>query len=259
MDAARADDKWRSPRTGTLVLVVAFIAFLLIPVTGLAQSGDDQNTEQLAQGQQVYTNNCSSCHQPSGLGLSGAFPPLKGNPRIEDTDYLREVIQNGLSGPIEVNGETYDAVMPSFGTLDDDQVDAVIAFLQNDLVVPGGTPPAPESAGPVAGTTLPAVVGTFSSVAYLIAIGIALWVLAPRIIGVIDRRSPNRLDAALKGGLIVVYFATTTVFLPSLLLSTEVMTRLPRGVQDFVATAIWAGALGIGILGLWWFQREKRI
>jgi hypothetical protein len=59
--------------------------------------------------------------------------------------------------------------------------------------------------------------------------------------------------------LIVIYFAATTVFLPSAILSTEVMARLPQGVQDFVATAVWAGALGIGVLGLWWFQRQDRI
>lgn len=259
MGTARADDMSMSTPTGLALLALASIAFLLFPAVGLAQSDEDQNIEQLAEGQQVYTDNCSGCHQPSGLGLPGSFPPLKDNPHIDDADYVRGVIQNGLSGPIEVNGETYDGVMPSLGTLDDDQIDAVIAFLQNDLVVPGDAPTEPESAGPVAGTTLPPVVGTFTFFAYLISIGIALWVLGPRIVGVIDRRSPNRLDAALKGGLIVIYFAATTVFLPSLLLSTDVMSRLPQGLQDFVATAVWGGALGIGILGLWWFQREKRI
>ncbi|MGD2044393.1 MAG: cytochrome c [Acidimicrobiia bacterium] len=234
-------------------------AVLLLPATGAAQSDEDQNIDQLAQGQQVYSDNCSGCHQPSGLGIPGSFPPLKDNPNVQDSEYVRGVIQNGLSGQIEVNGETYDGVMPSFGTLDDEQIDAVIAFLQNGLVVPGETPTEPEAGGPTAGSTIPGIASSMSILAYLIAIGIGLWVLAPRIVGVIDRGRVSPLDAALKGGLIVIYFAVTTVFVPSFILSTDVMSRLPQGVQDFVASAIWMGALGIGILGLWWFQRQDRI
>jgi mono/diheme cytochrome c family protein len=242
-----------------LPFLIVCTAVLLLPATGAAQSDEDQNIEQLTEGQQVYSDNCSGCHQPTGLGIPGSFPPLRDNPNVQDTEYVRGVIQNGLSGPIEVNGETYDGVMPSFNTLDEAQIDAVIAFLQNGLVVPGETPTESGSDGPTAGTTIPGIASSMSILAYLIAIGIAAWVLAPRIIGVIDRRHVSPVDAGLKSVLIVVYFAVTTVFIPSFILSTEVISRLPRGVQDFVATAIWAGALGIGLLGLWWFQRQDRI
>lgn len=261
MHTARADDKSAKAVAGPLLLVIVCMAILLLPATGLAQSEDDQNIEQLTEGQQVYNDICQSCHQPGGVGLPGAFPPLIDNPNVEDTEYVRGVIENGLSGEIVVNGESYNGTMPPQTSLDDGQIEAVIAFLQAGLVVPGGGDGTaePETSGPVAGTTLPPAVATLTSFAWVIAVGIALWVLGPRIVGVIDHRSPSRLDAALKGGLIVIYFAVTTVLLPSLLLSTEVMTRLPEGVQVFVATAVWGGALGIGIVGLWWFQRESRI
>lgn len=259
MGTASATDR-RHNRGRLIPILIACTAFLLLPATGAAQSDETQNIEQLTEGQQLYTDNCSGCHQPSGLGIPGSFPPLKDNPNVDDAEYVRGVVKNGLSGQIEVNGETYDGVMPSFGTLDDTQIDAIIAFLQNDLVVPGETPTEPEEGGGTpAGTVLPVFASTMASFAYIIAIGIGLWVLSPRIIGVIDRGSVGRLDAVLKGGLIVIYFAVTTVLLPSAILSTEVMGRLPQGVQDFVATAVWAGALGIGILGLWWFQRQDRI
>jgi mono/diheme cytochrome c family protein len=258
--AKAADQGSGDNRVRLLPVLIACTAVLLLPATGAAQSDESQNIEQLAEGQQIYSDNCSACHQPTGLGIPGSFPPLRDNPRVADDEYVRGVVTNGLSGPIEVNGETYDGVMPSFTTLDDAQIDAVIAFLQNGLVVPGdGAGPEDDDGGTTAGTTLPVFASTMASFAYLIAIAIALWVLAPRIIGVIDRGSVSRLDAALKGSLIVIYFAVTTVFLPSLLLSTEVMGRLPQGLQDFVATAVWAGALGIGVLGLWWFQRQDRI
>jgi mono/diheme cytochrome c family protein len=30
-------------------------------------------------GEQLYNDNCSACHQKTGLGIEGAFPALKGN------------------------------------------------------------------------------------------------------------------------------------------------------------------------------------
>ncbi len=256
-----ADRKPGSNGWRLVPFLIACTAVLLVPATGAAQSDETQNIEQLTEGQQVYADICSGCHQPGGLGIPGSFPPLKDNPNVNDTEYVRGVIQNGLSGEIVVNGETYNGVMPPQTSLDDAQIDAVIAFLQNGLVVPGGTPSEPDegAAETGAGTALPVFASTMATFAYIIAIGIALWVLSPHIVGVIERGHVSRLDAALKGGLIVIYFAATTVFLPSAILSTEVMARLPQGVQDFVATAVWAGALGIGVLGLWWFQRQDRI
>lgn len=259
MGTATADDLIAGDNLGRLLpIIVASIALFLVPLTVSAQSDGGSNLEQLTEGQQVYSDICSGCHQPTGVGISGSFPPLKDNPHVDDADYVRGVIENGRTGPIEVNGETFDGVMPSFGTLDDDQIAAVIAYLQNDLEIPGATPePVPGDA--TTGNTLPVLATTMASIAFLIGLAIALWVLAPRIVGVIDRRNLSRLDAALKGGLIVLYFVLTIAFLPSMLLSTQVIERLPDGVQDFVATSVWVGALGIGILGLWWLQRQDRI
>src|SRR5690606_9388429 len=35
--------------------------------------------EQMTMGERVYTQNCAPCHQPSGSGIKGAFPPLAGS------------------------------------------------------------------------------------------------------------------------------------------------------------------------------------
>lgn len=39
-----------------------------------------------AKGQALFTANCAACHQATGAGLPGAFPPLKGDPVVNDTD-----------------------------------------------------------------------------------------------------------------------------------------------------------------------------
>ncbi|MEX0709028.1 MAG: cytochrome D1 domain-containing protein [Woeseia sp.] len=84
----------------------------------------------IARGEQVYLGNCSACHQPAGTGLPGAFPPLA------NSDYLerdrREVLSAalfGLSGPIVVNGQEYNGVMPSMGYLSDEELSAALTYV----------------------------------------------------------------------------------------------------------------------------------
>jgi len=81
-----------------------------------------------ALGEQVYGNNCASCHQTTGLGLPGVFPPLKSNPAVLDEnpdDHISAVL-NGLSGKA-IDGVSYAAPMPPFGSvLSDEEVAAVI-------------------------------------------------------------------------------------------------------------------------------------
>jgi mono/diheme cytochrome c family protein len=110
------------------LLVIATI--VLLPGLAGAQAEDD--------GQTVYTTNCSSCHQPDGLGIPGSFPPLSGNPNVQDAAYVKTVVTEGLSGPIEVLGETYDGVMPPFASLSDAEIDAVTAYIQADAFEAGG-------------------------------------------------------------------------------------------------------------------------
>jgi ubiquinol-cytochrome c reductase cytochrome c subunit len=101
-------------------------------------------------GKTVYDNVCAACHQATGAGLPGLFPPLAGNPNVEDSEYLRTVIRNGLQGEITVLGQTYNGVMPA-QSLTDEEVTAVIDYIQNEL---GSTPTTTTPSGGPA-TTLP--------------------------------------------------------------------------------------------------------
>jgi len=75
-------------------------------------------------GAELYATHCAACHQASGQGLPGAFPPLVDDPVVLDSDPTKhiDVILNGMSGEI-INGITYGAPMPPFGgQLSDSQV-----------------------------------------------------------------------------------------------------------------------------------------
>ena len=81
-----------------------------------------------ALGAQLFGNYCASCHQLSGAGLPGVFPPLKGDPVVtaeDPTEHIR-IVLHGLQGKA-INGVTYASPMPPFGNqLDDKQIAALI-------------------------------------------------------------------------------------------------------------------------------------
>jgi mono/diheme cytochrome c family protein len=80
-------------------------------------------------GQALYEANCASCHQATGEGVPGAFPPLAGHvPALYNADrsYLINVLLYGLQGEIQVEGETYNGQMPAWQQLSDDEIAAIL-------------------------------------------------------------------------------------------------------------------------------------
>ncbi len=67
-------------------------------------------------GAALYQATCAACHQPTGTGVPGAFPPLVGSPwLLEDPETPVRIVLLGVQGKLEVAGHTYDGAMPSFG------------------------------------------------------------------------------------------------------------------------------------------------
>jgi nitrite reductase (NO-forming)/hydroxylamine reductase len=88
--------------------------------------------ELMAAGKGVYEANCGACHQPNGKGLPGAFPPLAGSDFLAGKrEDVLAVALFGLSGPITVNEQEYNAVMPSMGHLQDKDLAAALTYVFN--------------------------------------------------------------------------------------------------------------------------------
>ena len=236
---------------------LALVFGALVAGPALVQAGPSDET--LSEGAAVYRAVCSSCHQPGGVGLEGQFPPLIDNPNVADADYVAEVIRNGLSGPIEVNGVTYDGVMPAQSTLSDEDIDAVIAYIQSGFAVPAAEAGQPETTGPVAGTSLPDFSDMLYVAAMIIVVGGILLVLGPRIVGAHDRRTMPWLDAWLKTAVIVVGTIFVTTWVPAKVLEFEAVQDLPREAQDLIASGLWIAGLAASIWALWYAHRENRI
>jgi nitrite reductase (NO-forming) len=85
-------------------------------------------------GKIIYGRLCTTCHQPTGLGLPGAFPPLAGSDYLATTsqDKLIGHMIDGLKGPLTVNGTTYNSIMPPMPFLSDDEIAGVLTFVGSE-------------------------------------------------------------------------------------------------------------------------------
>jgi cbb3-type cytochrome c oxidase subunit III len=84
-------------------------------------------------GAQIFTARCATCHQPSGQGTS-AYPPLNGNPHVgaSDPKEMIATIVNGRTGPLVVNGVTYNGKMPTWkGQLSNADIAAVATYVRS--------------------------------------------------------------------------------------------------------------------------------
>ena len=80
-------------------------------------------------GAKVFQEQCSACHQPNGQGVAGQFPPLAGNTDLFLSEtYPAMVVLGGLTGKIDVEGKTFNAVMPPLNYLSDAEVAAAVNY-----------------------------------------------------------------------------------------------------------------------------------
>jgi mono/diheme cytochrome c family protein len=86
----------------------------------------------LPSGETVFNNNCASCHQANGQGITGAFPSLVGHaPTLynADREYLPNLLLYGLQGQINAAGVGYNGIMPAWAQLSDEDLAAVLNYI----------------------------------------------------------------------------------------------------------------------------------
>ena len=71
--------------------------------------------ERVEFGQRVFTRSCAACHQATGLGIPGAFPPLAGSDYLNaDKQRAIGVVVAGLTGEVTINGNKFNGTMPAW-------------------------------------------------------------------------------------------------------------------------------------------------
>ena len=84
----------------------------------------------MGRGQTLYSTYCAACHQPSGEGVAGTFPPLKGSAVVNRADATKhiDIVLGGLQGA-RVSGVIYANPMPAFGaTLSDADIASIVDY-----------------------------------------------------------------------------------------------------------------------------------
>ena len=85
--------------------------------------------------QQIFQR-CAVCHQATGLGLPGSFPPLAGSEwaTAANAAVPIRVVLRGLQGAVTVKGQKFNSAMPAYGTnqpLSDAEVAAVLTYVRS--------------------------------------------------------------------------------------------------------------------------------
>jgi nitrite reductase (NO-forming) / hydroxylamine reductase len=119
--------------------------FLLLALAlGGAALADDVVNERLPKqgnqaGEASFLAICAACHQPTGLGLPGAFPPLAGSDFLKNTDKTKVLssILQGITGKLVVNGAEYNNVMPAMSHLADADIANIVTYVYASWGNPG--------------------------------------------------------------------------------------------------------------------------
>jgi mono/diheme cytochrome c family protein len=88
----------------------------------------------LANGKLVYAQNCLTCHQADGGGVSNMNPPLiKTTYVLGDKMRLAKIVLNGFSEKVEIEGDIYSNIMPSLNYLSNQQIADVLTYVRSNF------------------------------------------------------------------------------------------------------------------------------
>lgn len=85
-------------------------------------------------GQKLYVTQCQNCHGAKGEGLGDLYPPLTDSTFLSaNRNQLACMVKNGLSGPIEVHGRTFDTEMPPNPQLAPIEIAYILTYIGNSF------------------------------------------------------------------------------------------------------------------------------
>ena len=85
-------------------------------------------------GKKVFTTICIACHQATGLGLPGIYPPLAGSEWAQGSEErIIRIVLHGLNGPITVEGKEFTNAMAALGgVLKDEQIANALTYVRQE-------------------------------------------------------------------------------------------------------------------------------
>jgi len=125
-----------------------FHATVYNPYKSLAELEADQprtGNEAFRKGQKVFEMYCKVCHQSTGLGAPGQFPPLAGSEWVlaKEPGRVIRIVLHGLQGPIKVKDQAFDSasMIPWKTDLSDEQIADVLTYVRGNKEWGNDAPP----------------------------------------------------------------------------------------------------------------------
>ena len=95
---------------------------------------DNLQPTDLTGGALTYDIYCNTCHQPNGEGDGARFPPVAETDWVTgNKDRLIGLTLDGMEGEVEVNGETYNNVMPQHSFLTDQEIAELLTYIRGSF------------------------------------------------------------------------------------------------------------------------------
>jgi len=96
-------------------------------------TAQDDLSQSIERGKDLYMESCVTCHLANGQGVKGTFPPLaKSDFLLKYPEKSIHSIKFGMNGKVVVNGVTYNNAMPPSGFADDEIAD-VMNYIRNSF------------------------------------------------------------------------------------------------------------------------------
>ena len=120
-------------KTGVYFFGVFMVLLFLTAMKGSDIQNKGQNVTNKS-GEQLYMENCLSCHQANGRGVPMIAPPLgKTSYVLGDKARIIGIVLNGFNEDVEIEGEYYSNPMPAFPQLTDEEIAKVLTYVRSNF------------------------------------------------------------------------------------------------------------------------------
>lgn len=117
-------------------ILIFTLTVSLLSCSSKPESKSDTNSikfkQYYIQGEQLFVEYCSNCHQKNGKGLGLLYPP------VDQSDFMDKnfeqvicLVRNGIKGEIVVNGKSFNKEMPPIPGLTDLEIAEIATYLYN--------------------------------------------------------------------------------------------------------------------------------
>ena len=118
----------RKFRSISCLLLFAYCLLLLINCT----PKDPKFQQYFVEGEQIYLQRCSNCHQKDGKGLGLVYPPLAPSDFMDKNfEAVICLMKNGRQGEMTVNGKVYNQPMKGIPALTELEIAEIATYLYN--------------------------------------------------------------------------------------------------------------------------------